>query len=148
MKDFSKYISDKKEVSAGFLLETPGGFLLAHPTARSKSKGNWDIPKGHIEPGEYPLEAAIRELLEETGINYNPDWETEYLGQFKYTISKDLILYHVKCPEEIDVKKCKCTSFFDLHGRMVPETDEFMITKDLDWTFYSMQKVLKKIGLL
>ena len=76
MKDFKKYITDKKEISAGFLFETPEGFLLVHPTARAKGKGNWDIPKGHIETGEYPLEAAIRELKEETGLDYNPDWET------------------------------------------------------------------------
>lgn len=28
----------------------------------------WDFPKGEIEPGENPWEAAIRELGEETGI--------------------------------------------------------------------------------
>lgn len=27
----------------------------------------WDIPGGHIEPGETPIEAMIRELYEETG---------------------------------------------------------------------------------
>ena len=89
MKDFKKYITDKKEISAGFLFETPEGFLLVHPTARAKGKGNWDIPKGHIETGEYPLEAAIRELKEETGLDYNPDWETDFLGQ-PYIISHPL----------------------------------------------------------
>jgi bis(5'-nucleosidyl)-tetraphosphatase len=29
---------------------------------------NWDFPKGELEPGETPLEAAIRETREETGI--------------------------------------------------------------------------------
>lgn len=28
----------------------------------------WDLPKGHIEPGESSAEAACREVLEETGI--------------------------------------------------------------------------------
>jgi len=28
----------------------------------------WTFPKGHLEAGESPLEAATRELLEETGI--------------------------------------------------------------------------------
>ena len=29
---------------------------------------NWDFPKGLLEPGEAPLDAAIRETAEETGI--------------------------------------------------------------------------------
>lgn len=32
------------------------------------SYGNWGFPKGHIEPGESALEAAVRECQEETGI--------------------------------------------------------------------------------
>jgi 8-oxo-dGTP pyrophosphatase MutT (NUDIX family) len=30
---------------------------------------NWGLPKGHLEGGETPLEAAIREVTEETGLN-------------------------------------------------------------------------------
>jgi 8-oxo-dGTP pyrophosphatase MutT (NUDIX family) len=38
-------------------------FLLIH-----HNKGHWAFPKGHPEPGETDLEAALRELREETGI--------------------------------------------------------------------------------
>ena len=44
------------------LLIKPGG-----PFWRSKDKGAWMIPKGAIEPGEAPAEAALREFEEETG---------------------------------------------------------------------------------
>jgi len=30
--------------------------------------GYWDFPKGQVEPGETPLQAAIREVEEETGL--------------------------------------------------------------------------------
>ena len=29
---------------------------------------DWTLPKGHIEPGEHPLVAAVREVNEETGL--------------------------------------------------------------------------------
>jgi len=44
------------------LLIKPGG-----PFWRGKHVGAWMIPKGMIEPGEAPTEAALREFEEETG---------------------------------------------------------------------------------
>jgi predicted NUDIX family NTP pyrophosphohydrolase len=40
----------------------PGGPFWAR-----KDAGAWSIPKGEIEPGESPIEAARREFAEETG---------------------------------------------------------------------------------
>jgi len=44
------------------LLIKPGG-----PFWRNKDVGAWMIPKGMVEPGEVPAEAALREFAEETG---------------------------------------------------------------------------------
>ena len=44
------------------LLIRPGG-----PFWRGRDVGAWMIPKGAIEPGETPAEAALREFEEETG---------------------------------------------------------------------------------
>ena len=44
------------------MLIKPGG-----PFWRNKDAGAWMIPKGLIEPGEAPAEAALREFAEETG---------------------------------------------------------------------------------
>ncbi|WP_028969211.1 NUDIX domain-containing protein [Sphingomonas sp. URHD0057] len=44
------------------LLIKPGG-----PFWRNKDAGAWMIPKGMVEPGERPAEAALREFEEETG---------------------------------------------------------------------------------
>jgi 8-oxo-dGTP diphosphatase len=33
-----------------------------------KPKGRWTLPGGKVEPGETPAHAAMRELLEETGL--------------------------------------------------------------------------------
>jgi len=66
----------KKEIrSAGILLyrraPSPFQVFLAHPGGpiwAAKDEGAWTIPKGEIEEGEHPLDAAIREFGEETGI--------------------------------------------------------------------------------
>ena len=44
------------------LLIKPGG-----PFWRNKHAGAWMIPKGKVEAGEQPVEAALREFEEETG---------------------------------------------------------------------------------
>lgn len=44
------------------LLIRPGG-----PFWRNKDDGAWMIPKGAVEPGETPAQAAMREFEEETG---------------------------------------------------------------------------------
>ena len=44
------------------LLVHPGGPFFAR-----KDDGAWSIPKGEVEPGEEPLEVALREFEEELG---------------------------------------------------------------------------------
>jgi 8-oxo-dGTP pyrophosphatase MutT (NUDIX family) len=46
--------------------------LLVHSTNSSWAKPKLSIPKGGIEAGEEPLEAALREMYEETGILIKP----------------------------------------------------------------------------
>lgn len=57
---------EKKE-SAGLAIVYQGKLLVCHTTGRKISKG-WGIPKGGIEPGESPMDAAIRETREEIGV--------------------------------------------------------------------------------
>jgi predicted NUDIX family NTP pyrophosphohydrolase len=61
--------------SAGLLLfrrtHTGPQVFLAHPGGpfwQSRDAGAWTIPKGNINPGEAPLDAARREFEEETGV--------------------------------------------------------------------------------
>ncbi|MDR1118873.1 MAG: NUDIX hydrolase [Bifidobacteriaceae bacterium] len=60
-----------EEVSAGGLVvDAIGGVAHAAVIARRNRGGRleWCLPKGHLEPGETPQQAAVREILEETGI--------------------------------------------------------------------------------
>jgi 8-oxo-dGTP pyrophosphatase MutT (NUDIX family) len=60
-----------EEVSAGGLVvEDEDGVPRAALIARVNRAGRleWCLPKGHLEPGETPEQAAVREIAEETGI--------------------------------------------------------------------------------
>ena len=54
----------------------------------NQNHDSWSLPKGHIDSGESSLEAALREIYEETGIK-NPTY-IKSLGKFKrYRIGLD-----------------------------------------------------------
>src|SRR5919204_5556051 len=60
------------ETSAGGLVvdlagEVPRGAIIGRTDRRGRLL--WSLPKGHVEPGETPEQAAIREVAEETGIS-------------------------------------------------------------------------------
>ncbi len=60
------------ETSAGGLVvDRSTGIARAALIARHDRRGRlvWSLPKGHVEPGETPAEAAAREVEEETGIH-------------------------------------------------------------------------------
>src|SRR5256884_8852032 len=42
--------------------------LALRRASGGRSPGSWETVHGHIEPGETPVEAALRELREETGL--------------------------------------------------------------------------------
>lgn len=83
--------------SAGILLyrEAPSGppalqVLLVHPGGpiwARRDAGAWSIPKGEIEPGEDPLDAARREFTEELGTP-PPDAEPLELGEVRLRSGK------------------------------------------------------------
>jgi len=59
LKNIYRYL----EAAGGIVKSENGKFLII------KRWGIWDLPKGKIEEGEVIRDAAIREVVEETGIN-------------------------------------------------------------------------------
>lgn len=54
------------EAAGGWVVNERGEWLLIY------RGGRWDLPKGHVERGETPAEAAVREVEEETGVRVEP----------------------------------------------------------------------------
>jgi 8-oxo-(d)GTP phosphatase len=53
--------------AAGGVLYRPSGDGLEVCLVHRPRYDDWSLPKGHLEDGEHPLNAAVREVLEETG---------------------------------------------------------------------------------
>ena len=107
--------------SCGVIVTDGQRLLLGHATRSPR----WDIPKGVAEPGETLAAAAVRELLEATGLTTAPEELTE-LGVHAYLRGKDLALFMWKPVQLPDPQSLICTSRFALpNGTLVPEFDRF-----------------------
>ena len=96
MKSLPKRIS-----SAALQLETDDGRLLI---VKAHYKAHWSLPSGIIDPGETPLQAAVREAQEEVGLVIDPQnvsfvrvtnrassSASTYQFVFKASLSEDMI---------------------------------------------------------
>ena len=79
----------KKEKSCGaivfYLKEDKEQILLI----KHSNSGHWSFPKGHVEAGETEVETAVREIMEETGVN--ADIDTRFRTVVTYSPKKDVI---------------------------------------------------------
>lgn len=74
----------QKIIVSGIITNEKGEVLLAQrPLHKQIAPGSYHIPGGHIEFGETPEEAIIREIWEELSLNIIPN---EVLRTFSYII--------------------------------------------------------------
>jgi len=110
-----------RQTSCGVIVTDGERVLLGHATRSPR----WDVPKGVAEPGETLPVAAVRELLEETGLAITPEELTD-LGVHPYLPGKDLALFMWKPAQLPDPQRLNCTSRFALpDGTLLPEFDRF-----------------------
>lgn len=60
---------DQTTSAFAFVCDSSGRTLMTYVDREARG---WDIPGGHLEPGESALDAAVRELYEETGLRLPP----------------------------------------------------------------------------
>jgi 8-oxo-dGTP pyrophosphatase MutT (NUDIX family) len=121
----------KQETSAGgvvYRVVEQGGaretlFLLIRDSYR-----NWGFPKGHLERGEMPEAAALREVAEETGIAglelrgpiETIDWYFRFRGRLIHKVCYFYLMETVHaetCPQETEgITACRWTPYEEARG--------------------------------
>ena len=66
--------SQTLKLVAGCILQEEGRYLLVQEKL-PKAYGKWNLPAGHVDPGESTVHAAVREVKEETGLVVTADKE-------------------------------------------------------------------------
>lgn len=114
----------REEVSAGGIVFRREGertfFLLIRDSYR-----NWGFPKGHVEEGEAPGTAALREVGEETGLVAlelrapieTIDWEFRFRGRRIHKVCHFFLIETLSAstaPQRAEgITACRWTSFTD-----------------------------------
>jgi 8-oxo-dGTP pyrophosphatase MutT (NUDIX family) len=76
-----------RRFSAGVVVVHVAGEAVQYLLLRAYK--NWDFPKGLVEQGEQPLDAAVREVKEETTlVNLAFDWGQDYMDTGPYNKGK------------------------------------------------------------
>lgn len=72
---------DEYRMAVGMWIVDRSGriFLTRRSMEKSYAPGKWENPAGHVQAGETPVQAVIRELFEETGIAVSPE-QVVFLG--------------------------------------------------------------------
>jgi 8-oxo-dGTP pyrophosphatase MutT (NUDIX family) len=107
---------------AGLIIHDGQHLLACKPTPSSRwPNPKLDIPKGHIQQGEHPMNAAIRECYEETNVLFER-WKLNRPMQFMMD-GEPLFLWEVRLTELPPIEMLSCASTFvdDATGQRHPE---------------------------
>ncbi|MGK2955087.1 MAG: NUDIX domain-containing protein [Solirubrobacterales bacterium] len=81
---------------------------MGGPLWEKKEKRAWSIPKGEVDPGEKPLDAALREFREETSLK-PPKSKMINLGEFEQSKRKRILIWAIE--GDLDASKVKSINF-------------------------------------
>jgi 8-oxo-dGTP pyrophosphatase MutT (NUDIX family) len=139
-----------KKISCGVIIRDPVTRLICAGLPTGKYGAHMSIPKGEQDPGEVPIETAVRELFEETGLAI-PREELRDLGLYPYLKGgekypgKDLHLFYTE--REVNLRELHCDSYFlnKTTGKMLPEICGFaMISLDDHKFLPAMESTLRQ----
>lgn len=130
MKSFKEYLEEKKDPNrtndtAWVILHTANKIILGKRAPGTNNPNQWNFFGGHIDKGETPKEAAVRELFEETSfkIDVGSLKEISVIGNAHYFSARTETPKDVKTTGEISkVTQYKLT---DLPNNLHSKTQNF-----------------------
>lgn len=104
---------DRKLLVAGFLLCDGKALILKRSSELKFFPNNYNLPGGHVEAGEDPKDALVREFFEETGLkikvlapyhtySYITDDKSKHYIEIGYFVELDDDIKNLKLNEEHD----------------------------------------------
>ena len=82
------------KVAAGVLIEQAGRVLLVQRT-QDPGRGLWTLPAGFVDAGEDPAVAAVRECLEETGLEVELDGLFDLVAGRAHPRGADIVIFYL-----------------------------------------------------
>lgn len=100
--------------------------------------GNYQMPAGHVDPGEFPIAAIIREAREEVGVILQPEQVRFVHAGFRRKVQEgeDRVDYYFEAtewdgePKNMEPDKCDDLTWVDSNA--LPTNTVFHIQKALD----------------
>lgn len=95
------------EIDAGAIVYQRKNHEVKYLLLKSETSSFWGYPKGHQEKGETLIEAARREIFEETGLitQINDHFNEKVTYNMKNGNQKELTLYLVEVSPNLQIKK-------------------------------------------
>ena len=84
---------DQIKVGAGVIIWQEGKVLLGYRLSKH-GNGVWSFPGGHVEFGEHPDQAVIREAFEETGLKISSVEKLTFTSDFYDNGTQYLTLFY------------------------------------------------------
>jgi len=125
------------EKTCGAVVYRKLGYEIEFLAVKSKEKGHYGFPKGHVEKGETEEETAKREVFEETGLNIM--LLDEFRVEIKYPLSeskiKKLVLFigqaseQVVCIQQEEIEDYKWLNYDDMINLLTYESSKRVLTE-------------------
>ncbi len=133
-----KPLTSRFEYSAGGIVQD-GENILMVKVCNLEGVEVWTFPKGHIEPGEKAPQAALREVLEETGYQCTiakPFERVQYYFKRDHQLTKKTVTWYLMKPvkksgthDTEEIMETEWVTFEEARKRATYKSDKQLLSK-------------------